>query len=75
MLYGEFKGPRAKIWGHTWLLPTGLTIGLHPHIKYALQIISIKKKNLFMYAKMFEVVVNYDDICLLVNRCVNTNDN
>jgi hypothetical protein len=49
MLYGAFKGPRAKIRGHTWLLPS---------LEHALQIISIKNKNLFMYAKMFEIVPN-----------------
>jgi hypothetical protein len=66
MLYGAFKGPRAKIWGHTWLLPSlephilglGLTMGLYPHIKHTLQIIPIKKNNLFMYTKMFEIVPN-----------------
>jgi len=25
--------------------------------------------------KLFQIVVNYDDICLLVNRCANTDDN
>jgi hypothetical protein len=52
MLYGEFKGPRAKIWGHTWLLPSlephilglGLTMGL----KHALQT-NINKEEEFIY--------------------------
>jgi hypothetical protein len=60
------KAQGPKYGGHTWLLPSlephilglWLTMGLNPNIKHALKIISIKKNNLFMCAKMFEIVPN-----------------